>query len=946
MGVGWPVPLPSVNYIRRAGRSNPTFMASPEEAQKNLHQLQERQDQCRVISGQQPQLLSSTTTESAELVAPLRYGVPSQAATSITADHRKFPPDFEAQKLHQLNDKRRVISSQAPQLVSYTANESAGLLVAPLVSVPSQEATSITAKKLVAGTSTTSAERTSKIGVTFRTDEPATYNQHQRQHQLESGHLQTLGSMPVYIWPARDTSSTQRSQPSGTNYLSAEVQKPTTYSRTEPRGGEQNGQYSRRYFQSSSSYRSTLLNPPHPVRTPYGNDWASNEVPPHAVNQAADAAMTVEQAVNWLSSLGYQINPRRNDECSPALLGPSANLHAAINPCGADEYDCVPRLTPINPDNSLRPPHPVRTPYGKYWASNEIQPHAVNQVSSVKTIESLRSADVLCRRSLNYAHLTPIASCKNETSIYDYVKLIPLLPKIDSNDLCGSLENLISRFEMLNVNDPTHQLWLAIAVFPEAIISSFTKNASGEPNFNDFVAFIRRNFPPTYSIHRTFPNETTYAQLSARAKIDMLCPKAELFKFYLIQRSPSHLRSTLKEHLYLDERQFLQYAKFILDNNDLNRLASVSNCKSRPPDATKPARRINEWCRLPPQPILTFQKIEKTTAHLGSHETRLIYPNTDEPAYICQQETSRPVTSLLTHSPIEFNVESAMGVPATYGPLSKGVTMATVTPTATMFSAEPQVKYPIEFNVESAVGLPATSGPISKGVTMATVTPTATELSAEPQDESPVEFHVKSAMRLSATYGPLSKGVTMATVTPTATELSAEPQVESPVEFHVKSAMRLPATSGPLSKEVTMATVTPTATEISAESQVEAPIEFHVESAMRLPATFVPLSKGVTIATIMPASTEFYTELPAEPSTESCDIPDSITLGLRNTSKISMSIAEEKIVAPPIKAVIKPKGKLKSYHTDYGRPEPWPPPICLRSPKISYKTVFWRRNYT
>ena len=97
--------------------------------------------------------------------------------------HNLASPGIEAQIRHQLNDERRVISSQAPPLVSFTANESAGLLVAPLISGPSQEAISITAKKLVAGTSTTSAERTPKIGVTFRTDEPTTYSQRERQHR-------------------------------------------------------------------------------------------------------------------------------------------------------------------------------------------------------------------------------------------------------------------------------------------------------------------------------------------------------------------------------------------------------------------------------------------------------------------------------------------------------------------------------------------------------------------------------------------------------------------------------------------------------------------------------------------------------------------------------------------------------------------------------------------
>ena len=300
-------------------------------------------------------------------------------------------PVFDAQNLHQRNDERRVISSQAPPLVSSTASESAGLLVAPLISGPCQvanesagllvaplirepfqEATSITAKKLVAGTSTTSAERTQKIGVTFRTDEPATYSQRERQHhpfrrrQKATTHSRTRNIYHPYdqrriISSQRQLSygnnprqglKTFKPAPSGFNTRDS----PWTEARNfvaksppiKPRGDEQNGQYSRSYFQSSS-YRSTLLSPPHPVRTPYGNDWASNEV----------------------------------------------------------------------------------------------RPHVFNQFSSVKTIEPPFSADVFCRRPLNSAHSTPSAACKNETSIYDYVKLLPLLPKIDSNDLCGSFENII-----------------------------------------------------------------------------------------------------------------------------------------------------------------------------------------------------------------------------------------------------------------------------------------------------------------------------------------------------------------------------------------------------------------------------------------------------------------------------------------------------------------------
>ena len=40
-----------------------------------------------------------------------------------------------------------------------------------------------------------------------------------------------------------------------------------------------------------------------------------------------------------------------------------------------------------------------------------------------------------------------------------------------------------------------------------------------------------------------------------------------------------------------------------------------------------------------------------------------------------------------------------------------------------------------------------------------------------------------------------------------------------------------------------------------------------------------------------------------------------------------MSVTEKRIVAQPITARTKPNGKVKSYHTDFGRPEPcWPSP--------------------
>ena len=122
---------------------------------------------------------------------------------------------------------------------------------------------------------------------------------------------------------------------------------------------------------------------------------------------------------------------------------------------------------------------------------------------------------------------------------------------MDNDDLRGSLENLTLRlFTLLKITDPTIKLNLEIAIFPESIIEHFTRHSRRNADFSDFTDFIKKcDFLPTYSIHHTFENVTTFAQITARVKKDMECPNHELTKFFFIQRVPAPLRPKLREHL-------------------------------------------------------------------------------------------------------------------------------------------------------------------------------------------------------------------------------------------------------------------------------------------------------------------------------------------------------------------------------------------------------------
>ena len=326
--------------------------------------LQPPQNAASFVGGMR---LVPTSVNAQQVGANATVALPVRPVTSslVTGDQSGTPlasqqlasPGIEPQILHQLNDERRAISGQAPFLVSTTINESTELLVAPFISDTTQETTSSTAQKLVAGTSTTSADRTPKVGVTFRTDEPTTYSHRQRQHQAESGHLQTLYRTPANFWPTTGETSTRRPtiQPSGMSYFADGAQ-------TNQRGARilSAGNLSQNCTYPVHRYP---LSPSHPTQTPYGNEWASDEPhfnpvdqPRHFMNQA-DTSAALQQAVSWLSSLGYQISPRRYDECSPATFGQPNNTVAAINPRATDEFDCLkllPSLSPINPDDLQR----------------------------------------------------------------------------------------------------------------------------------------------------------------------------------------------------------------------------------------------------------------------------------------------------------------------------------------------------------------------------------------------------------------------------------------------------------------------------------------------------------------------------------------------------------------------------------------------------------------
>ena len=184
---------------------------------------------------------------------------------------------------------------------------------------------------------------------------------------------------------------------------------------------------------------------------------------------------------------------------------------------------------------------------------------------------TIEQCDILSDDSSFYVQPDVETACKNSTTHCNFLKYLPLLPSIDNNDLYNSLNSLINRFQTLNITDPTQQLGLAISVFPEEIISSFTKTDSKQ-NFNDFKTFIRNNFMPKFSIHNNnLENENNFAQITARVNRDLKCPKQELFKFYFIQRAPAHLQPQLREHVYLDVKKFERYAKILLDNDNYPR---------------------------------------------------------------------------------------------------------------------------------------------------------------------------------------------------------------------------------------------------------------------------------------------------------------------------------------------------------------------------------------
>ena len=231
------------------------------------------------------------------------------------------------------------------------------------------------------------------------------------------------------------------------------------------------------------------------------------------MNQA-DMTAALQQAVSWLSSLGYQISPRRYDECSPAPFGRPNNTVAAINPHATDDFDCL--------------------------------------------------------------------------------KLLPTLSPINPDDLQGSLKDLIDRFKLLGINDSRKRMFLAAALFTSGPVSQFTRKVRPQGNFEDFTAFIfKQHHIPDFCIHQHYPRETTYAQLSARARADIACPPGEIFKYFLAQRAPAHIRGSLREHFYLEEEQFHRYAKFVLDNPSYispmaftagrQKLGSTPPVKSQPP---------------------------------------------------------------------------------------------------------------------------------------------------------------------------------------------------------------------------------------------------------------------------------------------------------------------------------------------------------------------------
>ena len=131
---------------------------------------------------------------------------------------------------------------------------------------------------------------------------------------------------------------------------------------------------------------------------------------------------------------------------------------------------------------------------------------------------------------------------------------------IDKNNLTSSVEYFEMELTLNRCVTDVDKMQAAVKVFPRSIVEGFRRAFPNVLNWRyiDFREYVLNMLPQHYSCHRfqNFSRPPTLLDLDEAASKDIACPKAELYKFFIVHRAPKWAKTSIREHLGLDINQF------------------------------------------------------------------------------------------------------------------------------------------------------------------------------------------------------------------------------------------------------------------------------------------------------------------------------------------------------------------------------------------------------